>query len=46
LKTAWRGEFAIGAAELFEQHIAELGIGIVDPHGEHELLDMMVQAAL
>ncbi len=37
-----RGEFAIGAAELFQQHIAETGIGFVDTYSEHELLDVMV----
>jgi hypothetical protein len=30
-----RRKFAVGTAELFEQHIAETNIGFVDAHGEH-----------
>ena len=37
-----RGEFAVGAAELFQQHIAEARIGFVDTDGVHEFLDVVV----
>ena len=37
-----RGELAIGAAELLEQHVAEFGIRRVDADRVHELLDVMV----
>ena len=36
------GKLAVGAAELLKQHIAEPRIGLVDPDGEHEFLDMMI----
>ena len=32
------GQLAVGAAELFEEHIAEPYIGFVDAHGEHKCL--------
>jgi hypothetical protein len=35
-------EFAIGAAELLEQHVAESGIRGIDADRVHELLDVMV----
>ncbi|MGX1213608.1 hypothetical protein AB7M42_003873 [Bradyrhizobium diazoefficiens] len=36
------GELAVSAAELFQQHVAEPGIGLVDANCEHELLDVVV----
>ena len=36
------GQLAVGAAELFEQHVAKARIGFIDPHGVHELLDVMI----
>ena len=38
------GEFAVGAAELFEEHVAEARIGRIDVNGIHELLYVMVHA--
>ena len=35
-------KFAVGAAELFEQHVAELRIRLVDADRVHELLDVMI----
>ena len=40
-----RSEFAVSAAELFEEHVAEPRIGLVHTNGVHELLDVMVHAA-
>src|SRR6185295_12580526 len=37
-----RGELAVGAAELFEQHVAECRIGRVDAHGVHQLLHVVI----
>ena len=37
-----RGELAVGAAELLQQHVAEARIGLVDPDGVHELLDVVI----
>jgi hypothetical protein len=39
-----RGELPICAPELFEQHIAEPGVGLPYPHRIHELLDVVVHA--
>ena len=36
-----RRELAIRAAELFQQHIAEAGVRLVDSNRKHELLYMM-----
>ena len=41
-----RGELAVGAAELLEQHVAEPRIGLVDPHRVHEFLDVMIHERL
>jgi hypothetical protein len=35
-------QLAVGAAELLEQHVAELGIRTVDADREHQFLDVMV----
>ena len=37
-----RRQFAIGPAELLEEHVAEARIGRADAHGEHEFLDVMI----
>ncbi len=37
-----RSELAVRASELFQEHIAETGIGLIDADGIHEFLDMMV----
>ena len=37
-----RREFAIRAAELLKQHVAERGIRLVDPNRVHELLDVVI----
>ncbi len=37
-----RGELAVGAAELLEQHVAEARVGLVDADGVHELLDVVI----
>ena len=39
-------QFAVGAAELLKQHIAETGIWFVDAHGVHELFDVMIHGNL
>ena len=39
------GKLAVGSAELLQQHIAELRIGLVDPDGVHELLDVVIHAS-
>src|SRR4051794_19811544 len=39
-------EFAIGAAELLQKHVAEAYIGLVDAHGEHQLLDVVIHRRL
>ena len=36
------GKLAVGAAELLEQHVAELGIRSIDAHRVHQFLDVMV----
>jgi hypothetical protein len=36
------GQFTIGASELLEEHVAELGIWLVDSNRVHELFDVMV----
>ena len=40
-----RGKLSVGAAELLEQHIAELWIRGVDAHGVHQFLDVVIHAA-
>ena len=35
-------EFAVGAPELFQQHVAEARIGFVDPDCVHEFFDVMI----
>ena len=35
-------EFAVGASELLQEHVAEPGIRLVDTDGEHQLLDVVV----
>ena len=40
------GELAIGAAELFKQHVAETGIRLVYADGVHKLFDVMVHEHL
>ena len=37
-----RSQFAVGAAELLKQHVAETGVGLVDPNGVHELFYMVI----
>jgi len=37
-----RRELAVRAAELFEQHVAERGVRLVDPNGVHKLFDVVV----
>ena len=37
-----RGKLAVGAAELFQKHIAETRIGLVNADGVHKFLDMMI----
>ena len=39
------GEFAVGAAELLEQHVAELRIGLIDTHGVHQLFHVVIHRA-
>jgi hypothetical protein len=34
-------KLAVGASELFEKHIAEAGIGLIDPDRIHKLFDVM-----
>ena len=36
------GEFAVGAAELLQQHVAETRIGLVDADGVHQFLDVVI----
>ncbi len=36
------GQLAIGAAELFEQHVAEAGVRLVHANGEHQFLHMVI----
>ena len=36
------GEFAVGAAELFKEHIAKARIRFVDADGEHQFLDVVI----
>ncbi len=36
------GQFTIGAAKLFQQHIAEARIRLVDPDGVHKFFDVMI----
>ncbi len=40
------GEFAVGAAKLLEQHVAERGIGLVDPDRVHQLFDVVIHLQL
>ena len=35
-------QFAVGAAELLQQHVAETRVRLVDADGVHELLDVMI----
>ena len=37
-----RGQFAVGAAELLQQHVAEARVGLVDADGVHQLLDVVI----
>ena len=37
-----RGELAVCAAELLEQHVAKSRIGFVDAHGVHQLLHVVI----
>ena len=36
------GEFAVGAAELLQQHVAKARIGSAYVHGVHQLLNMVI----
>src|SRR3978361_16603 len=36
------GELAVCSAELFQKHIAEAHVGLVDAYSEHEFFDMMI----
>jgi hypothetical protein len=36
------GEFAVGAAELLEEHVAEFDVGGTDVDGVHQLLDVVI----
>ena len=35
-------KFAIGAAELFKEHIAKARVGFIDANGEHQFLDVVI----
>ena len=37
-----RREFAVGAAELFEQHLAKARIGFSHLNGVHQLFDVVI----
>jgi hypothetical protein len=37
-----RRQLAVGAAELFKEHVSEAGIGLADANGVHELFDVMI----
>jgi hypothetical protein len=36
------GQFAVGTAELLEQHVTKPRIWFIDPNGENELFDVML----
>jgi hypothetical protein len=40
------GKLAVCATELLEQHVAESGIGRIDAHRVHELLDVVIHGGL
>jgi hypothetical protein len=35
-------KLAVSSAELFQKHIAEAHVGLVDAHSEHEFFDMVI----
>jgi len=37
-------QLAVGAAELFEKHIAKTRIGLTDADGEHEFLNVVIHS--
>ena len=37
-----RGQFAIGAAKLFQKHVAERGIGLINSDRVHQFLDVVI----
>ena len=39
-------QLSVGPAELFEQHVAEFGIGCADMHGIHQCFDMVIHRVL
>ena len=40
------GQFAVGAAELLQQHVAEARIRFVDPHRVHQFFDVVIHEVL
>jgi hypothetical protein len=40
------GKFAVGAAKLFQKHIAKARIRLVNPHGVHKFFDMVIHEIL
>jgi hypothetical protein len=37
-----RSQFAVGTAELFEKHVTESDVRLVDAHGEHQFFYVVI----
>ena len=41
-----RGQLAVGSPKLLKKHVAECGIGFVDPNSVHKLFDVVIHGDL
>ena len=39
------GQFAVGAAELLQQHVSDAGVGLGDADGKHQLFDVVIHGS-